>query len=97
MTVLSTQLNPRSAEFAANAQAMQAVVDDLRAHLERIAQGGGEALGALALAGLAHGRRGRHLHDPHAPTVPSRARLTRRRSRSDRPPQIPNRSSFARA
>ena len=43
MTVLSTQLNPRSAEFAANAQAMQAVVDDLRAHLERIAQGGGEA------------------------------------------------------
>ena len=43
MTVLSTQLNPRSAEFAANAQTMQAVVDDLRAHLERIAQGGGEA------------------------------------------------------
>ena len=43
MTVLQTQLNPRSAEFAANAQAMQAVVDDLRAHLERVAQGGGEA------------------------------------------------------
>ena len=43
MTVLQTQLNPRSAEFAANAQAMQAVVNDLRAHLERIAQGGGEA------------------------------------------------------
>src|SRR5574343_505053 len=43
MTVLQTQLNPRSAEFAANAQAMQSVVDDLRAHLERVAQGGGEA------------------------------------------------------
>jgi 3-methylcrotonyl-CoA carboxylase beta subunit len=43
MTVLQTQLNPRSAEFAANAAAMQSVVDDLRAHLERVAQGGGEA------------------------------------------------------
>ncbi len=43
MTVLQTQLNPRSAEFAANAAAMQAVVDDLRAQLERVAQGGGEA------------------------------------------------------
>ena len=43
MSVLQTQLNPRSAEFAANATAMQAVVDDLRAHLERVAQGGGEA------------------------------------------------------
>jgi len=43
MTVLQTQLNPRSAEFVANAAAMQAVVDDLRAHLERVAQGGGEA------------------------------------------------------
>ncbi|MEY4734578.1 MAG: hypothetical protein RLZZ464_2644 [Pseudomonadota bacterium] len=43
MTVLQTQLNARSAEFAANAAAMQAVVDDLRAHLERVAQGGGEA------------------------------------------------------
>jgi 3-methylcrotonyl-CoA carboxylase beta subunit len=43
MTVLQTQLNPRSAEFAANAAAMQGVVDDLRTHLERVAQGGGEA------------------------------------------------------
>jgi 3-methylcrotonyl-CoA carboxylase beta subunit len=43
MTVLHSQLNPRSAEFAANAAAMQSVVDDLRAHLERVAQGGGEA------------------------------------------------------
>ncbi len=43
MPVLQTQLNPRSADFAANAAAMQAVVDDLRTHLERVAQGGGEA------------------------------------------------------
>ena len=43
MAVLQSQLNPRSAEFAANAAAMQSVVNDLRAHLERTAQGGGEA------------------------------------------------------
>ncbi len=43
MTVLQTQLNPRSADFVANVSAMQQVVDDLRSHLERIAQGGGEA------------------------------------------------------
>jgi len=43
MTVLQTQLNPRSHDFVANAAAMRAVVDDLRAHLERVAQGGGDA------------------------------------------------------
>ena len=43
MPVLSTSLDARSADFVANAAAMRAVVDDLRAHLERIAQGGGEA------------------------------------------------------
>jgi 3-methylcrotonyl-CoA carboxylase beta subunit len=43
MTVLHTQLNPRSADFAANAAAMRTVVDDLKAHLEKIAVGGGEA------------------------------------------------------
>ncbi|MBU3647762.1 MAG: methylcrotonoyl-CoA carboxylase [Limnohabitans sp.] len=43
MTVLHSQLNPRSADFAANATAMRAVVDDLKAHLEKMAQGGGEA------------------------------------------------------
>ena len=40
MTVLHTQLNPRSAEFAANAAAMRTVVDDLKAHLEKVAEGG---------------------------------------------------------
>lgn len=35
MPVLDTQLNPRSAPFKANARAMQALVDDLDAHLGR--------------------------------------------------------------
>ena len=43
MTVLHSQLNPRSADFQHNAAAMRALVEDLRAHLERVAQGGGEA------------------------------------------------------
>ena len=43
MTVLSSQLNPRSADFQSNAAAMQALVDDLRAHIDRVSQGGGEA------------------------------------------------------
>ncbi len=43
MTALETQLNPRSADFQANAAAMRALVDELRAHIERVAQGGGEA------------------------------------------------------
>jgi 3-methylcrotonyl-CoA carboxylase beta subunit len=43
MTVLHSQLNPRSADFTANASAMRTVVDDLKAHLEKSAVGGGEA------------------------------------------------------
>ena len=43
MPVLQTQLNARSADFQHNAAAMQSLVDDLRTHLERVAQGGGEA------------------------------------------------------
>ena len=50
MPVLHTQLNPRSADFQANAAAMRGLVDDLRLHLERIAQGGGEAPRAKHLA-----------------------------------------------
>ena len=41
MTVLQTQLNPRSADFQANAQAMRTVVDDLKAQVAKVAQGGG--------------------------------------------------------
>ena len=43
MTILHTQLNPRSADFVANAAAMRTLVDDLKTHLETIAVGGGEA------------------------------------------------------
>jgi len=43
MTILESQLNPRSADFAANASAMRALVDDLQAQVARVAQGGGEA------------------------------------------------------
>ncbi len=43
MPVIESKINTRSPEFAANAAAMQALVDDLHAHCERLAQGGGEA------------------------------------------------------
>jgi 3-methylcrotonyl-CoA carboxylase beta subunit len=42
MPVLESRLNSRSPEFTANASAMQALVDDLRAHCEKLALGGGE-------------------------------------------------------
>ena len=50
MSTLGTQLNPRSADFQANAAAMRALVDDLRQRIERIAQGGGDAARAKHLA-----------------------------------------------
>ena len=43
MALLQSQLNPRSADFMANAAAMQVLVDDLCQHVQRIARGGGEA------------------------------------------------------
>ncbi len=43
MPILETQLNARSAEFQANAAALRAVVDDLKAKLDKAALGGGEA------------------------------------------------------
>ena len=43
MTVLKSQLNPRSADFQANAAAMQTVVADLHEKVEKIALGGPEA------------------------------------------------------
>ena len=42
MPVIESKLNTRSPEFAANAAAMQALVDDLHAHCAKIALGGGE-------------------------------------------------------
>ena len=50
MSVLQTQLNNRSAEFLANAAALQVVVDDLRVQLEKSAAGGGEKAKAKHVA-----------------------------------------------
>ena len=43
MPVLESKLNPRSAEFLANANAMRAVVADLNVQIDRVALGGGDA------------------------------------------------------
>ena len=50
MPALETKLNARSADFQANAAAMRAVVDDLRAQVARAAEGGGEAARAKHVA-----------------------------------------------
>ena len=41
MAILHTQLNPRSAEFVANSEAMLAQVDALHSLLAQVQQGGG--------------------------------------------------------
>jgi 3-methylcrotonyl-CoA carboxylase beta subunit len=41
--ILRSDIDPRSAEFAANASAMHALVDDLRARVAEVTLGGGEA------------------------------------------------------
>ncbi len=43
MTILTTQINPRSADFIANSAVMSALVADLEAKLAVIAEGGGAA------------------------------------------------------
>jgi 3-methylcrotonyl-CoA carboxylase beta subunit len=43
MTLLRSNIDPRSSEFAANADAMRALVTDLRARVAEAEQGGGEA------------------------------------------------------
>ena len=50
MSVLQTQLNTRSADFLANAAALQAAVDDLRVQLKKSAAGGGEKARAKHVA-----------------------------------------------
>ena len=50
MPVLETQLNARSADFLANAAAMQAVVDDLQAKIAQAQLGGGDAARAKHVA-----------------------------------------------
>jgi 3-methylcrotonyl-CoA carboxylase beta subunit len=43
MSVLKSHLNARSAEFRTNAEAMRVLVDDLRAQVEKVGRGGGDA------------------------------------------------------
>ena len=43
MPVLESKLNPRSADFVANATAMRALVIDLNTQIDKAALGGGEA------------------------------------------------------
>ena len=43
MPAIHSKLNPRSAEFKANSEAMSALVADLRDKFQEIGQGGGEA------------------------------------------------------
>ena len=50
MSALQSQLNTRSAEFAANAAQMRAAVEDLRLQLVQAAAGGGEAARAKHVA-----------------------------------------------
>ncbi|QJE00074.1 methylcrotonoyl-CoA carboxylase [Massilia forsythiae] len=50
MPQIETKLNPRNEDFTANAAAMRAVVDDLRAKVAAIAEGGGEAASAKHVA-----------------------------------------------
>lgn len=44
MAKLSSKINTRSQEFAANAESMQALVDTLKNNLEKVQQGGGEKM-----------------------------------------------------
>jgi 3-methylcrotonyl-CoA carboxylase beta subunit len=50
MPHIDSKLNPRSEDFKSNAAAMQALVDDLRDKVAKIAQGGGEAASAKHVA-----------------------------------------------
>jgi len=69
MPVLASKLAPRSDDFKANAAAMRALVEDLRAKLAQIAQGGGEAARAkhTARGKLLPRERVEMLLDPDAP------------------------------
>ncbi len=69
MTKLESKLNPRSAEFQANAAAMRALVDDLRGQFAKVEQGGGEAARAkhTARGKLLPRERVNQLLDPGTP------------------------------
>ncbi len=51
MTIIESKLNPRSDDFKANAAAIQAVVDDLKARVEKILLGGGDTARAKHTGG----------------------------------------------
>ncbi|MBK7664528.1 MAG: methylcrotonoyl-CoA carboxylase [Sterolibacteriaceae bacterium] len=69
MSVIKSQIDPRSADFAANARALRTAVDDLRSKVAEVALGGGDAARAR------HSGRGKllprerveHLLDPGTP------------------------------
>ena len=69
MQALKSQINPRSAEFRANADAIQTLVQDLRAKADEAALGGGEAARAkhTARGKLLSRDRVAQLLDPGAP------------------------------
>src|SRR5471030_1171280 len=50
MTAIKSKLDPRSEEFQANAKVMTGLVADLRAKIDQVAQGGGEAARAKHVA-----------------------------------------------
>lgn len=69
MSKLNSQLNPRTESFQANAAAMRALVDDLRAQFARVEEGGGEAARAkhVARGKLLPRERVQHLLDAGSP------------------------------
>jgi 3-methylcrotonyl-CoA carboxylase beta subunit len=69
MPILETQLNVRSADFAANAAAMRGLVADLQAQVAKVALGGGEAARAkhTARGKLLPRERVQRLLDPGTP------------------------------
>jgi 3-methylcrotonyl-CoA carboxylase beta subunit len=69
MAVVRSQLNPRSAEFRANAERMRALVEDLRLQVSRAGLGGGEQARDkhVARGKLLPRERVRRLLDPGSP------------------------------
>lgn len=69
MDALKSKVEPRSAEFQANAEAMRRLVEDLRAKAATVALGGGESARArhVARGKLLPRDRVEHLLDPGAP------------------------------
>ena len=50
IAIITSKLSPNSKEFQQNSAAMQAIVDDLYQHLNKVAQGGSERARAKHLA-----------------------------------------------